>query len=151
MSETRIVADARSVALTCALIAVVALAPVMPAFAACDVGKAQSKISFKKSIEPALNDSCALSTCHIQPDEAQDLVLQTGKSYLWLIDVPSFEVRMKRVAPGDPKASYLVHKLLGTHHEVGGDGERMPFNLDPLTAEQIAEIVAWINDCSPNN
>lgn len=137
--------------MTWALTLAVASTPVVPAFAACDVVKAESKVSFKKSIEPVLNDSCALSTCHIQPDEAQDLVLQTGKSYVWMVDVPSFEVRMKRIAPGDPEASYLVHKLRGTHHEVGGDGERMPFNLDPLTDGQIAEIIAWIKDCSPNN
>ena len=76
----------------------------------------------------------------------------TGYSYTSMVDLWSVEVNtMKVVAPGNPEASYLIHKLRGTHIEAGGVGERMPFQLEPLSEQEIATIVTWIRDCSPNN
>ena len=125
----------------------------MAAYADCDPSRGASQISFAKTIEPILNKSCALASCHIpNGPPPHDLVLVAGHSYEHLIAVPSVEAdTMRLVEPGNPEASYLIHKLRGTHKEVGGGGARMPFDLDPLTEEQIAIIATWIGDCSPNN
>ncbi|HZM60793.1 MAG TPA: hypothetical protein VFB85_13380 [Vicinamibacterales bacterium] len=46
-----------------------------------------------------------------------------------------------RVAPGDPDASYLIHKVEGRAGIVGG---RMPFNGPFLSGGQILVIKRWI-------
>ena len=58
-----------------------------------------------------------------------------------LINVTSLEVpALKRVLPGDPANSYVVHKVEGTQ-TVGG---RMPLGGTPLTQQQIDDVKAWI-------
>ncbi len=58
-----------------------------------------------------------------------------------LINVASLEVpALKRVLPGDPTNSYVVHKIEGTQTS----GVRMPAGGTPLTTQQIADIKAWI-------
>ncbi len=53
---------------------------------------------------------------------------------------------MKRIAAGDRDASYLLHKLRGTHTTVGGFGERMPRNGPPyLSDSDIDRIGAFID------
>lgn len=125
----------------------------MPAFATdCDSSKAVSNVSFAETIEPLLHTSCAHDSCHTNDAPAVELILASGYSYWFLVNVRSTEVdAMKRVEPGDPEASYLVHKLRGTHIEAGGNGERMPFGVEPLTEQEMATIVTWILDCSPKN
>jgi hypothetical protein len=48
------------------------------------------------------------------------------------------------VEPGDPEASYLVHKIDGTQLDVGGSGSAMPLLLDPLPDATRQFIRAWI-------
>ena len=47
------------------------------------------------------------------------------------------------ITPGDPSASYLLHKLEGTHAEVGGAGVQMPpgVSMDP---DELELLVQWI-------
>jgi hypothetical protein len=51
-----------------------------------------------------------------------------------------------RVAPYDPDASYLIHKLRGTHLGgcVNGAGDQMPQFAPPLQESDIATIEQWI-------
>jgi hypothetical protein len=56
---------------------------------------------------------------------------------------------LKRVEPGDPDASYLIHKLEGRS---GIAGVRMPLNGPPfLTNGQMVVIRRWIELGAPNN
>jgi mono/diheme cytochrome c family protein len=58
-----------------------------------------------------------------------------------LINVTSLEVpSLKRVLPGDPANSYVVHKISGTQ-TVGG---RMPLGGAALSQQQIDDVKAWI-------
>ena len=140
------------VAASVILVLTMTVIPSMPASTDCHSSQARSTISFAGTIEPLLNTSCAIASCHVaNGPPPHELILTAGESYGNLVDVPSYEASMKRVDPGDPEASYLIHKLRGTHKEVGGEGERMPFDLDPLTEREVAAIVTWIRDCSPNN
>ena len=117
--------------------------------ASCDQAKPQSAVSFRKMIQPIFDEACTL--CHIGGDAPESLVLEDGFAFDFLVNVPSRESKMKRVEPGSPENSYIVHKLQGTHLEVGGDGNRMPVNHDPLTDAQIHLLMNWIRDCSPDN
>ena len=49
------------------------------------------------------------------------------------------------ISSEDPDGSYLVHKLLGTHEEVGGSGDPMPPE-EGLESDEIDAIVNWITD-----
>ena len=71
-----------------------------------------------------------------------------GDVYAAMVDVPSRErPDLKLVAPGDPDASYLIHKLEG---RAGIVGLRMPLNGPPyLTPGQILVIRRWIELGAP--
>lgn len=83
------------------------------------------------------------TACHTGASAPQGLRLDEGNSYGLLVGVPSTEQpEILRVAPGDPDASYLIHKLEGT----AAVGERMPLGGPPLPQADIAMIRQWILD-----
>lgn len=71
------------------------------------------------------------------------LALTEGFSYPELVGQPSRnKAGAVRVIPGDPEASYLIHKLEGRSTIAG---ERMPKSTGPfLTSGQISIIRRWI-------
>ena len=81
------------------------------------------------------------TACHTGATAPLGLRLDEGVSYAMLVNVPSVEdPTHKRIDPGSPDASYLVHKIEGTA-AVGG---RMPLGGSPLPAATIAVIRQWI-------
>jgi hypothetical protein len=69
-------------------------------------------------------------------------------------DASSYELAMSTgenapmVVPGDPEASLLIQKLIGTHAE----GDLMPPPpLRPLSEAQIQAIIDWVRAGAPNN
>lgn len=127
------------------LIALAAVAVVAPAGAAA----AGTAVSFAKDIVPLLRANCA--TCHLTGQEAGNLKLHPGAAWASLVKVQSVESPLLRVAPGAPDKSYLMHKLEGTHLEVGGMGEQMPFGQPPLEEPVRQRIRQWISAGAPNN
>jgi hypothetical protein len=81
---------------------------------------------------------------------AANLNLQPGVAYGQLVGRSSTErPGLMRVAPGDPDASYLVHKLEGQADIVG---VRMPRGTGPFLSDgQMAVIRRWIAVGAPNN
>lgn len=83
--------------------------------------------------------------CHTDSGRtpAGGLVLLEGRSYQALVSQPSrFKTGAILVVPGDPDASYLVHKLEGAADIVGS---RMPRGTGPfLTSGQMQIIRRWI-------
>jgi hypothetical protein len=70
------------------------------------------------------------------------LNLTNAVAYSNLVNVSSRErPGILRVAPGDPDASYLIHKVEGRAGIVGG---RMPFNGPFLSGGQTLVIKRWI-------
>jgi uncharacterized protein (TIGR03118 family) len=64
-----------------------------------------------------------------------------GASFTALVNVASLEVpALKRVLPGDPTNSYIVHKLQGTQTV----GAQMPFGGPFLSQPTIDTLKAWI-------
>lgn len=103
---------------------------------------------FDTEIQPILESACL---CHFSATPGGDMTapylnLNAGFGVGELVDVDSVQVpSMKRVTPGDLANSYLVHKLRGTHVDIGGpdDTTAMP-PLGPLPEDDIAQIEAWI-------
>ena len=86
---------------------------------------------------------------HHGPSLAEaDLDLSAGRSFANLVNVPSIQVELSLVTPGDAENSYLIHKMDGRPGIVGG---QMPIGRLPLDAEEIAVIRQWIDMGAPNN
>ena len=97
----------------------------------------------KSEIQTLFNTRCA--PCHIA--NASGAMSLAGDFTTTTVGVSSTQVpSMKRIAPGDKEASYLFHKLGGTHLTVGGAGVRMPKSGPPyLSDADIARIGAFID------
>ena len=76
------------------------------------------------------------------------LDLRSPQSHGNLVNITSTEVSLLLVAPGDPEASYLVHKVDG---RPGIVGSRMPQGGPFLTDAEIALVRGWIQGGAPNN
>jgi hypothetical protein len=103
---------------------------------------------FDTQIQPIFETACL---CHFSAAPGGEMTapflnLNAGFGVAELVEVDAVQVpSMKRVAPGDIDNSYLVHKLRGTHLDVGApvDSDTMP-PLAPLPEDDIARIEAWI-------
>lgn len=110
---------------------------------------AAGAVSFSQDVVPILRTNCA--TCHLTGQEPGNMKLHPGGAYASLVNVPSTESGLMRIKPGQPEASYLMHKLDGTHLDAGGQGERMPFGASPLD-ESVRDLIrAWIKGGARKN
>lgn len=83
---------------------------------------------------------CATSGCHGGAFVSANLTLEADKIAAQIIDVPSVQVAsLKRIDPGNPDDSYLIHKVRGT----GANGQ-MPLGRTPLSAAEIQLLVDWV-------
>ncbi|MCY0988912.1 hypothetical protein OV203_17375 [Nannocystis sp. ILAH1] len=118
----------------------------------CDVGGGEACIDGNcrvpgpgAAVQPIWNTYCI--ECHVQGGSASGwFVLTEDLAYDSIVNQPSLEVPLLRVAPGDHESSYLWHKVNGTHVDVGGNGVRMPAEAAPLPQDVIDEIAAWIDE-----
>jgi hypothetical protein len=86
------------------------------------------------------------TACHAGAAAPRGLRLDADNSHAQLVGVTSDEVAsLLRVAPGDPDASYLVHKLEGS----AAVGARMPLGGPYLDAATMAVIRQWIGRGAP--
>lgn len=108
---------------------------------ASNAGAAEA-VSFARDLVPVLRANCA--TCHLTGQEAGNMKLHPGGAYASLVNVDSVESGLKRVQPGAPQQSYLMHKLDGTHLDAGGVGDRMPFGVPPLDDATRERFRNWI-------
>jgi hypothetical protein len=106
-------------------------------------------VSFAKDVAPILKTRCVM--CHLTGQEPGNMKLVPKAAHASLVGVKATETSLNRVEPGKPEQSYLVRKIEGTHVAAGGSGERMPMGGDPLPAEQIATIRAWIEQGAQDN
>ena len=107
--------------------------------------------SFGTDIQPIFDRRCAIGGCHTVLARKGQLVLQRGYAYDSIVGVPSFLVsQFLRVEPGNATDSWLVRMI------EADDGARlglarMPLGSHPLTPNQIATIVNWIENGAPEN
>lgn len=111
--------------------------PAMP-----DLGPADSHA---EDMQPIWNASCILY-CHavgIEPPAGELDLFENA--YQNVVSQPSGQLpTMMLVSPGDLDESYLWHKLIGTHLNVGGEGDPMPAYAPPLDEATLGRIEAWI-------
>ena len=88
--------------------------------------------------------------CHQPYDAKGELTLHPAGAWKSLVDVESSQVDMLLVTPGNLEQSYLYRKLTDTQVEIGGSGDRMPYQAD-LTVEQLETIRTWIEQGAKNN
>lgn len=97
----------------------------------------------------------ACSGCHSGPGASARLALDARHAYANLVDRASHQLpAMLLVAPGEPKLSYLLHKLEDTHIQVGGHGKRMPIGGTwgpggDVTPDDLTALRAWIRNGAP--
>jgi len=89
---------------------------------------------------------CALPSCHSSLSQRGGLVLEAGRSYAQLVNIPAENdaakaVNKLRVVPGQPEKSFLMDKLTGPGPD---EGSLMPSGTDGLAASQIEVIRTWI-------
>ncbi len=78
--------------------------------------------------------------------------LGEGQTFSNVVNVAARQLlTMNRVTPNQPDNSYLVHKVQGTHLDVGGSGSRMPLGRSPLSQSDIDLIRAWIQAGAQSN
>lgn len=102
------------------------------------------EVRFARDVVPIFKSNCVM--CHLPGDTSAvgGLALHPKGGLANLVGVASTQSPLLRVAPGKPADSYLYRKLIGSHAEVGGSGERMPFGDLQLSETQIDVIRRWI-------
>ena len=94
----------------------------------------------------------ACTSCHtnVGRTPAANLNLLHDVAYDQLVNVGATQIAsLKRVTPGNPDASYIVHKIEG---RAGVVGRRMPFSGPPfMTDGQILILKRWIELGAPRN
>lgn len=112
-------------------------------------------VSLSADIQPVFTARCATSGCHSGLFPQENLNLEASRIFdpvLGIIDVESVQrPSMSRVASGDSEMSYLIHKIQGSHLAVGGSGDRMPAEDEPLDDATILAIRQWIDDGAMDN
>ena len=98
-------------------------------------------ITLKGDVQPIFDRRCQ-DGCHDSEDPTT-FNLTEGYSYDDLVHAPSTQAPLyDRIEPYSSENSYLVHKLLGTHRDLGGMGDTMP-KRGTITSEEIELIRAW--------
>lgn len=83
--------------------------------------------SFEADVAPILEFQC--QGCHFVTDNPPQILVtgqETRATYDRLVDRPAGGAPLDYVEPGAPEDSYLLHKIEGTHRDVGGEGNHMP-------------------------
>lgn len=112
--------------------------------ASCNAGSCGAcgdGISLARDVQPIFTASCATTPCHGGGRPAQGVALDAARILGSIVGVASSCDGTLLVAPGDPDASYLVHKIEGTH---ACGGQRMPSGARVLTAAEEDTIREWI-------
>ena len=107
--------------------------------------------SFATDIQPIFDRRCAIGGCHTVLSRNAELVLQRGYAYDSIVNVPAFLMpAFLRVEPGNAADSWLV-RMIEADDNARSHFARMPLGSQPLTPNQIATIVNWIENGALEN
>jgi len=92
-------------------------------------------------VEKVFTPACG--SCHVGTDLG-GLSLIGDERLLQRLRAPALGMpSMPLITPGSPEASYLWHKVMNSHLDVGGVGSRMP-PTEPLHTAELDLLRAWI-------
>lgn len=107
--------------------------------------------SFANDIQPIFVRRCAIGGCHSLNSARADLVLASGHAYDSIVNKPSFlNPALDRIEPGDAASSWLVI-MIEDDDDARLHYSRMPLGGQPLTPNQIATIVNWVENGALRN
>jgi hypothetical protein len=107
--------------------------------------------SFSANVVPIFEKRCSIGGCHSFATRQVGLVLTAADAYQSLVGVPaSLRPSQLRVSPSQPSASWLV-AMISDNDGARQGFSRMPLASHPLTANQIATIVRWIEQGAQRN
>lgn len=106
--------------------------------------------SFARDVQPILTRRCVVGGCHTLAAHQAGMALDSTVSYDMLVNVPANTGLFPRVNPGNAADSWLVRRIQADPGPRGG-AVRMPLAATPLTDNQIATIVNWINQGALDN
>lgn len=134
------------------------------ALAACGEEEDNS-VTYADDIRTLLNDRCV--SCHqpgapYGPDTGQGLDAASPYAEEGLVNSPNYwaaghpEFPARTVVAGDPEASFLIYKIsdpaLGyLPADPGIAGVAMPYQIPPMTAEEVAVVEQWVSDGAPDD
>jgi hypothetical protein len=102
-------------------------------------------LSHAVDIRPIWDANC-VTGCHAPMGTGSAWYIVDDGIYDALVDADSVQAPgVKRVVPGDRNASYLWHKLEGTQAQAGGSGTAMPPPPATLSAADKEKIGQWID------
>lgn len=121
-----------------------------PAFGLPDVVVAQP--SYAADVQPIFTKRCVVGGCHTLGAEQAGLALDASVSYDDLVGVPATTSvdSYLRVQAGNAADSWLVRRLHPDPAVRSGQA-RMPLAATPLTDNQLATIVNWIDQGALRN
>jgi hypothetical protein len=107
--------------------------------------------SFEADIQPIFTARCATASCHNLGTQQMGLNLQAGYSYAEIVEVESPTTQgFKYIRAGEPENSWLV-RMIQPDPTPRFARPRMPLGRTPLTDNQIATIINWVNAGAPQN
>ena len=107
--------------------------------------------SFANDIQPIFTRRCSTGGCHSLATAQAQLVLVEGHAYDSLVNKPSsLAPGFVRVAPANADTSWLV-RMIEADDAARLNNARMPLGGLPLTPNQIATIVNWIENGALRN
>jgi hypothetical protein len=107
--------------------------------------------SFATDIQPIFTQRCSIGGCHSLASAQGELVLVEGHAYDSLVNKPSsLAPGFVRVEPANADTSWLV-RMIEADEGARFNNARMPLGGHPLTPNQIATIVNWIENGALRN
>ena len=107
--------------------------------------------SFTTEVAPVFEKRCAVGGCHSIATHQAGLTLDPTKAYESLVGVSStLRPAELRVRAGEPNRSWLV-TMISADDAARQGFSRMPLATHPLTSNQIANIVRWIEQGAQRN
>jgi mono/diheme cytochrome c family protein len=99
----------------------------------------------KQEVQALFNARC--TSCHSGAGASAGMSLAADFTTKTVGVASTQLASMKRITAGDKEASYLFHKIRGTHLDVGGAGLRMPRSGPPyLSDSDVDRIGAFIDE-----
>ena len=107
--------------------------------------------SFDRDIQPIFTARCATASCHNFATQQMGLNLQAGYAYDAIFDHTSPTSHdLAYIRPFEPDSSWLVI-MIQDDPARRFFVERMPLGRTPLTDNQIATIINWVEAGAPRN
>lgn len=107
--------------------------------------------SFANDIQPIFTRRCAIGGCHTVNSRRATLVLTAGHAYDSIVNKTAFLApQFDRVEPGNADSSWVV-RMIEENDARRFNFARMPLGGQPLTRNQIATIVNWIENGALRN